>query len=176
MRPPTVLQPLAPHIEDPIELLLACHDKVRRFSALALRLRDHVQQAQGEVDAQAREAAAAILRYFEIAAPLHHQDEENDLFPALRLAASDPALHDAITALQAEHEALNQAWRSLAPWLEALSQGQRFPAPDSVSEFASRQAAHAQREETQVYPFAAHLSPQQIKSIASAMVKRRTQG
>ena len=53
MRP--LLQPVTPSIEDPLELLKACHDKVRRFSALVPRLRDHL--ARHGPDAQAQEAA-----------------------------------------------------------------------------------------------------------------------
>lgn len=34
--------PSGPHIDDPLELLLACHDKIRRFTDLAMRLRGHV--------------------------------------------------------------------------------------------------------------------------------------
>lgn len=47
-------------------------------------------------DVQAQAAAAQILRYFNVAAPLHHQDEDEDLFPAL-LALHQPALSEAST-------------------------------------------------------------------------------
>lgn len=178
MRRPSTIPSLAPSIDDPIELLLACHGKVRHFADLALRLHEHVQKAPDEVDEQARQAATAILRYFTIAAPLHHQDEEEDLFPALCSSVSNAGLHEAIASLHAEHEVLNEAWQRLTPWLEALAQGQPptrlSPARDEVAEFARRQTAHAQCEETQVYPFAVHLNEAQKKMLASAMVKRRT--
>lgn len=169
MRPP--LQPVAPSIDDPIELLIACHEKVRRFAGLTVRLRDHV--ASKGADGQAQEAARSILRYFNIAAPLHHDDEEVDLFPALR-QLNDPQLNQCMTQLEAEHAELAGLWRSLGPWLEALSSGADHPAPSSVNDFAQRYPAHAQREEDEVYPFASRLRPERVKQISAAMVARRT--
>ncbi len=169
MRPP--LQPVAPSIDDPIELLVACHDKVRRFAGLTLRLRDHVL-TKGP-DQQAQEAAQSILRYFNIAAPLHHDDEEVDLFPALRQMAIDE-LDQCMMQLQAEHTELAALWQSLQAWLTATAGGQPHPAPDTVAAFAQRYQAHAQREEDEVYPFASRLTSEQIGRISAAMVARRS--
>jgi len=169
MRP--TLQPVAPSIDDPIELLMACHDKVRRFAGLALRLRGHLA-AKGP-DKQAQEAAQSILRYFNIAAPLHHDDEEVDLFPALRqLAIGELDQH--VAQLEAEHTELAVLWQSLQAWLRATAEGHPHPAPDTVEAFAHRYQAHAQREEDLVYPFAARLTATQIGGISAAMVARRT--
>lgn len=169
MRQP--LQPIAPRIDDPIELLVACHDKVRRFAGLTLRLRDHLA-AKG-VDQQAQEAAQSILRYFNVAAPLHHDDEELDLFPALRqLAIAELDRH--MAELEAEHTELASLWQSLSAWLTATAAGQPHPEPDGVDAFAQRYQAHAQREEDAVYPFAARLTAEQTGRISAAMVARRT--
>ncbi len=169
MRP--TLQPIAPSIDDPIELLMACHEKVRRFAGLAVRLRDHA--ANKGADGQAQEAARSILRYFNIAAPLHHDDEEVDLFPALR-QLGDAQLNLSMAQLESEHGKLAGLWHSLVPWLESISAGTDHPAPPSVDDFARSYPAHAQREEDEVYPFASRLRPEQIKQISAAMVARRT--
>ena len=150
---------------------MACHDKVRRFAGLTVRLRDHL--ASKGVDGQAKEAANAILRYFNIAAPLHHDDEEVDLFPALR-ELNDTQLNHSMAQLEAEHAELAGIWRSLGPWLEATASGTAHPAPPSVEAFAQRYPAHAQREEIEVYPYASRLTADQIKQISAAMVARRT--
>lgn len=150
---------------------MACHDKVRRFAGLALRLRDHLA-AKGP-DQQAQEAAQSILRYFNIAAPLHHDDEEMDLFPALRqLTIGELDQH--MAQLEAEHTELAALWQSLQAWLTATAEGQAHPAPDTVEAFAQRYQAHAQREEDEVYPFASRLAAEQIGHISAAMVARRT--
>lgn len=169
MRPP--LQPIAPHIEDPIALLLACHDKVRRFATLSVRVRDHVELAGP--DEQAGEAAASILRYFDVAAPLHHDDEELDLFPALR-SLGDAATNAHMDSLQAEHGQLSRLWLAIRPWLQATAAGQPHPGPTQVDNFARSYTAHARREETEVYPLATHLSHAQVAALSKAMVARRT--
>lgn len=169
MRQP--LQPIAPRIDDPIELLVACHDKVRRFAGLTLRLRDHL--ATKGPDEQAQEAAQSILRYFNIAAPLHHDDEEVNLFPALRqLAIAE--LNQHMAQLEAEHTELAALWQSLQAWLTATAAGQPHPAPDGVEAFAQHYQAHARREEDVIYPFASRLTAEQIGRISAAMVARRT--
>jgi len=169
----TPLQPVTPGIEDPIELLLACHEKVRRFAGLTLKLRDHI--AKNGPDKQAQEAAQSILRYFNIAAPLHHADEEVNLFPELRqLAVAELDL--SLAQLEAEHTKLGALWQSLQAWLTATVEGQAHTKPDTVDAFVSRYLAHAQREEDEVYPYAARLTPQQTKRISAAMVARRTAG
>src|SRR3990167_2202395 len=169
MRP--LLQPGAPSIDDPIELLQACHDKVRRFAGLTLRLRAHL--AERGPDAQAQEAARSILRYFDMAAPLHHDDEDHDLFPALR-TLGQPELTARICELEAQHESLGRLWQALHPWLTATAEGQTCTPPAEVDEFATAYPAHAASEEAQVYPAAAQLSTEQLRQISDAMVRRRT--
>ena len=171
MRPP--LQPVAPSIDDPIELLQACHDKVRHFAALSLRLRNHL--AKQGIDTQAQEAATSILRYFDLAAPLHHDDEEQDLFPALRTLGS-AKLCARIDQVESEHEDLNRLWQVVRPWLHAIASGHACDAPTEVEIFATSYPAHADREEADIYPAAAALQAIQVKLISEAMVMRRTLG
>jgi hypothetical protein len=178
MRP--LLQTVAPSIDDPIELLLACHDKVRRFAGLSLRLREHLAQtpdaAQADAHAQqAQEAAQSILRYFDVAAPLHHDDEALDLFPALQ-GLGRPILNRCMAELQTEHETLAALWLPVRGWLQCVAQGQAGSPPAALSDFVQGYLAHAQREEDEVYPAATQLSPAQIKAISAAMVARRTVG
>ena len=72
--------------EAPFEMLDACHERVERMLRLLHKLRAHLQ-ASGW-DAQAAEAARDVLRYFNEAAPRHHEDEERHVFPTV-LAAPD---------------------------------------------------------------------------------------
>ena len=60
--------------DTPFEMLEACHERVQRTLALQERLCEHLQ-AKG-CDASAQNAAHDVLRYFDIAAPLHHEDAE----------------------------------------------------------------------------------------------------
>jgi hemerythrin-like domain-containing protein len=152
-------------------LLLACHDQIRRFAGLTLRLSEHLA-AHGP-DQPSQEAARSILRYFDIAAPLHHEDEEADLFPALRQL--DPTrAGEAIEQLTSEHAELHALWHGVRDWLQHTARGQACATPATVGMFAQRYLAHAQAEEDQVYPAAALLDAATLRRISDAMVHRRT--
>jgi hypothetical protein len=92
--------------EVPLEMLATCHGRVQHQCETLLRLLPHVQ-AHG-ADRPAQEAAGAVLRCFDTAARHHHEDEEQDLFPALldSMAGSDAVCIRALTAaLCADHRA-----------------------------------------------------------------------
>lgn len=102
--------------DHPIEMLRACHEKVVRFCDLLEQLDSHLQQHG--INPAAHTAAAQIHRYFDQAAPLHHQDEELDFFPLLLKYA--PESQADIDRLNAEHAQLHETWAQLAVILTAL--------------------------------------------------------
>ena len=104
--------------EQPFAMLEACHERVARTLRLLLKLVDHV--ANGGVDAQARSAASDVLRYFNVAAPLHHQDEELHVFPLL-LAHGDALLNAQVNTMQSDHRRMDTLWGELRPHLVALT-------------------------------------------------------
>ena len=156
--------------EDPLSLLLACHDKVRHFARLALRLGTHVSHRGA--DAEAAQAATSILRYFDLAAPLHHADEEDDLFPALR-ALNSRGLCTTLDELEAEHNVLENLWHSIRPWLEATTKNDRVETPSTLAMFAKRYMQHAEREENQAYAAVSSLPDEVLATIGGNMRKRR---
>lgn len=93
--------------DQPFEMLAACHDRVRRSLDLLQRLHDHV--ARHGVDAQARDAAADVLRYFDLAGPAHHEDEERHVLPRLRASG----LGELAEHLLAEHREMARQWALL---------------------------------------------------------------
>lgn len=133
--------------EQPFEMLAACHERVRRSLDLLLRLQAHVQ-GHG-ADAQARGAAADVLRYFDLAGPKHHEDEERHVLPRLR-ATGAMALAE---RLQAEHGAMAAAWAALRPALQAIADG-RAAALDATAcrAYAELYAGHMAAEEGQAFP------------------------
>lgn len=167
-----------PGFEDPIEILNACHDKVRHFASLTIRLRDYLQKVG--MDATATEAATRVRRYFNVAAVLHHQDEEQDLFPALLMlpegllsSSVRDALTQSIQSLGREHETLGEAWSQIDRWLERIEAGESAPEPACVDLFAHAYTHHADREENEIYPFAKYLNEQERQRIGQNMVNRR---
>jgi hemerythrin-like domain-containing protein len=133
--------------EAPFEMLAACHERVQRSLDLLLRLQAHVERHGA--DEQARGAAADVLRYFDIAGPAHHEDEERHVLPRLR-AAGEVVLAD---RLQAEHVAMSQAWAALRPALQGLAEGRAAPLDGAACRaYAALYAAHMATEESQAFP------------------------
>jgi hemerythrin-like domain-containing protein len=157
-------------------MLSACHGRVERQCATLRRLVPHLA-ARG-ADAQARTAAANVMRYFDTSAKHHHADEEEDLFPALieSMAASDAVcLHGLIDGLKADHRALEAAWRRLRPVLERIAAGE--PAPldaAAVEALVGLYERHIAREESELLPMAARLlGEHELAGIGRAMRARR---
>ncbi|WP_410500026.1 hemerythrin domain-containing protein [Chitinibacter sp. S2-10] len=160
--------------ETPVAMLIACHDRVRHYAALTETLVSHV--AKNGADAAAIAGASAILRYFDVAAPLHHQDEDEDLFPAM-LPLATPELAQAIREIMAEHDELGLLWQKVRAALLALVAGNDNElTPELAAEFAQRYPAHAAREEDEIYPYAkALLSAGQLHELGTKMAARRGQ-
>lgn len=132
--------------DQPFEMLAACHERVRRSLDLLLRLQAHVE-LHG-VDAQARDAAADVLRYFDIAGPAHHEDEERHVLPRLR-AAGAQSLAD---RLAADHAEMACQWALLRQPLAALAQGRHAALdPAACQRYAALYAGHMAVEEADAF-------------------------
>jgi hemerythrin-like domain-containing protein len=123
----------------PFEMLEACHERVQRTLTLLGKLVDHVEH-KGH-DEQTRSAAADVLRYFDIAAPLHHEDEEVNVFPLL-LAEGDAPLRAAVQRLQGEHQRMGELWAAVR---EPLLRWREPGATESVDD-ATRSAVKSFRD------------------------------
>ena len=64
---------------EPIEMLYACHGKVRRFCNQVAMLSDYI--AENGCNQVVLQTIRQIAQYFNVAAPLHHEDEEENFFP-----------------------------------------------------------------------------------------------
>ena len=165
--------------DEPFEMLAACHGRVDRMLALLQRLRKHLQG--GHADEPARQAARDVMRYFDLAAPHHHQDEERHVFPVLA-ASGDAALAQLAERLQADHVQMAAAWAAVRPGLDALSGG-HWHADEAEALFDRWLAldtlyrAHAAVEDRQAYPAALALStPAKRLAMGQEMSRRRGVG
>lgn len=161
--------------EEPFAMLEACHERVQRTLTLLDRLREHVRQ-QG-ADESARQAARDVLRYFDVAAPLHHEDEELHVFPLL-LAQAAPEMRTLVQRLQQDHVDMVADWAAARVPLQALAQGEIEGFSESAEaffdRFAARYASHIHHEEHQAYPAALHLlEPTVLGRMGQEMARRR---
>lgn len=165
----------AASFDQPFEMLSACHDRVRRSLRLLQRLGPHLQQHGN--DPAARDAAADVLRYFDRAAPHHHEDEERHVFPAL-LPGAEPRLAEAIRQLLADHRAMEGLWAQLRRVLQAVADARQGPfdaeATQLVQRFLAIYEEHLRVEDEWVYPAAvSRLEPAALRAMGEDMAQRR---
>lgn len=172
-------QAAAATFEQPFEMLTACHERVDRMLRLLDRLCQHLDEKG--LDEQATQAARDVMRYFDLAAPDHHEDEERHVFPRL-LAGSDESVKAVVRRLQQDHLDMT------ANWIEAREVLQRVSAvPAStwaglsevdratLARFAGQYADHIRAEEDTVYPAASALiEPRELQHMGTEMATRRT--
>ena len=163
--------------EAPFEMLQACHERVQRTLTLMARLQQHLHDVG--CDDNARQAARDVLRYFDVAAPLHHQDEELHVFPPLLLGA-DAALRSVVHQLMQDHRAMETGWAQARTVLQTIAEdttGTLALSPQQtqvLDAFAALYAQHIVHEEGLAYPAAQALLPgAAVQVMAEDMMARR---
>ena len=165
-----------PGFDQPIALLKHCHDKIRKQLTTLQNLLAHLPE-QGNT-AEAQQAAKAVLQYFNKAAHLHHDDEEQDLMPMLQATATGEdatLLGTLVPEILADHQRMDQAWSALRPQLDAIADGASTElSASNVNAYVDAYHAHMSKEEGQLAPMAKRLfSPQQMAQLGTAMQRRR---
>jgi hemerythrin-like domain-containing protein len=165
--------PPASGFDEPFEMLVACHERVRRSLALLLRLGEHLQRHGA--DAQACDAARSVMRYFDIAGPAHHEDEERHVLPWLAAHG-----HAALAArLHTDHARMATAWAGVRAALAQVADGQWNAVAagatlDDWHAFARLYDRHIVAEEAQAYPpTAAAFDAAALARVGREMAARR---
>ena len=146
--------------EQPFDMLAACHERLQRSLALLDRLIGHIDE-RGH-DASSRAAAGDVMRYFDLAAPAHHLDEERHVFPLL-LAQDDAVLTSTVHELIRNHQRFAALWAllrvPLAAWADGDMAAVTATTRAAVAEFQTLHIAHLQREDELVFPTAMCRAP-----------------
>ncbi len=138
---------------DGFDVLDVCHRQtvftLGKLRALVARL------SSTGPDAEAREMAAAIVRFFSTTARRHHEDEERHVFPKMA-GSDDPKIVQAVLTLQQDHHWLEEDWRELSVPLDAVACGQSWYDLDvlrkGVDVFVALSHEHIALEESLIYP------------------------
>jgi hemerythrin-like domain-containing protein len=166
--------------DEPLELWQACHERVLRMVGLLQRLCEHLEREGA--DEKARVTATSILRYFDEAAPKHHADEEQDLFPRLlqRLRAREDTaaaekVADEIASLEADHAEMKSIWLALREVLLQIEAGRAGVIDAALAAlFATRYRHHVEVEDTKIAPALRRaLTDKDLATIGQAMAARR---
>ena len=99
---------------DLVDLLLACHERIRRFAVLAVT----VAQRQDLPGNEVAEACVQVHRYFSEALPLHVADEDESILP--RLQGASPEIDHALRTMRDQHVEHGPKLQSLLRLTEAL--------------------------------------------------------
>ena len=168
-----------PDFSQPIAALKHCHDRIRRELHALDELHAHLRMHG--VDAAACDRAAAIVKYFNNAAPIHHADEEEDLLPMLQQSATgaDAALLKLmLPTLMQEHREMASTWTNLMSQLQEIEAG-GAAAPATldlglIKHFSMLYAAHMDTEETHIATMARRLfDASRMHLLGNAMLARR---
>lgn len=167
-----------PEKYDAVDELYDCHERIRHYLALARR----ISTAQHAPDAEVRDAAGSLIRYFSKAYPLHVVDEDLSLIPRLKNTSPPPEVLSAIRALHEDHADLEPVVDAFCDAMQLL-----VDRPDRLTALQSRLAPmvdvlteeleeHLAVEEDVLLPYARiALTPEMLGTIAREMHHRRAE-
>lgn len=168
----SLLGAAAPGFDRPLAVLEACHGRIAKQCDTLEKLLAHLP-GHG-ADAQAQQAARAVLAYFDTAAVHHHDDEERNLFPLLEQAGA-PGACELVETLTLEHDAQALVWLRLRVQLQAIEAGTAATLDAELTRrFVEMNRAHLEFENTHVLPLAQQvLGAADLERLGRAMAARR---
>ncbi len=164
--------------EDAVDALLSCHQRIRHFTGVAVKL----AHAQGAASDEVADAAAGVHRYYSVSLPLHEADEDDTLCPRLATVADDRVNH-ALLAMSDQHQAIDELMERLLPLLVMVKNN-----PDTLHAAGGEMCsitqaldeifrAHLQMEEEVIFPAIHTLLPESTReTMLREMQERRKQG
>ncbi len=158
---------------DPLEVIRSDHVRQLRMCNLFDAFTDKL-----EVE-PVKALAGALLDYLKSDLPLHTDDEEHDLRPALeRRCEPEDGLDDVLRQLTREHELNRDLVSFIVDDLESLASGITLNNPVrlvmNVREFSEKQRQHVTWEERVLLPLARQrLKPEDLEEVGRKMAERR---
>lgn len=167
----------APAVEcDAVDMLLACHQRIRNFTEIAVRLAEATGAALPEI----ANAAESVHRYYSIALPLHEADENDSVYPRLRRNLTDASERESLQAMVDQHGPIDAVVARLVPrWADVKTNPERLAsqAAELRADAARLQELwreHLALEEEIVFPLVrARLTPDDLNAVHAEMKQRR---
>lgn len=156
--------------EEPIDMLYACHGRVKDFCRQLSILPDYLEK--NGLNQAVKNDVQQILNYFNQAAPLHHDDEEKDFFPAL--AQQVPQAQADIDELEKQHVHLHRNWDRLSAQLQQLLAGHIQQLDRQlIADFIAGYDVHIALEEPLFELGRQHLAQEELQAMGKIMAERR---
>ncbi len=158
------------------DVLMECHERIRRFTKLAEWLAHAVDAPHAGV----KQTAEDVHRYFAVALPKHSADEDQSLAPRLLALVISEELRAAVTSMTRQHATLEETIGGLIPrWRAVAEDPSALPAhalemARLVEQLRALWDVHLHLEETIVFPAArARLSAAAQRDVLREMRARR---
>lgn len=165
-------------LADPVEFFLACHARIRNFTAIAGRIAAAVDRSPEEI----AESARAVEHFFRVALPIHAADEDLSVAPRLRDVCNDPSVLDALDKMSAQHPIVDRSGDELAALLRTVGSDPTSLARHSA-ELADRVHAlealwldHLGTEERMIFPALLVTLPDSERALVMAECRARRSG
>jgi iron-sulfur cluster repair protein YtfE (RIC family) len=160
--------------ESVADRLLECHERIRRFSALGVKIARSPEAPADELAA----AAEAVHRYFTISLPLHVSDEDESIRPRLLATGAQAPLASALETVTSEHVSIEELIAELADlWSAAATKRAGAAELARDAELAGRLeeslARHLALEEEVVFPALRALDAPSAALVVREMKARR---
>jgi len=159
--------------EDLVDLLLACHGRIRMFLELAIAIGERADASEDDVV----DGTSRVQRYFSQALPLHVEDEEQGVLPRLQGRSSE--VDAAIERMCEEHDRHVAPLRRLLALCGSLCAAPRDAVARTEITDAGRQLLaevepHLEAEERIVFPaIRALLTLEEQRAIVQELRRRR---
>lgn len=162
--------------QDAVDLLLACHDRIRNFTGIALRLAD----AEGAGADAISNAAEAVHRYYSIALPLHEADENESVYPRLERRLTEAGERASLRSMVDQHGPIDAVVARLIPvWSDIKDHPEKLAGHVTSMRADAQQlqdlwTEHLALEEKIVFPLIRdRLTPEDLRDIHLEMKQRR---
>lgn len=141
-------------MSDPLDMMTACHGRIRDFTSGLGRL----AALPDPHDPRAPAAAAQCYRYFREGLPLHALDEDVSLAPRLRRHRPGAEVEEALDRIAEEHHRIDAVLDMLLPLLEAVPNAPPRQLLEAHAALCEVLLPHIAMEEKIIFPACALLS------------------
>jgi iron-sulfur cluster repair protein YtfE (RIC family) len=161
------------HSEELVDLLLACHGRIRTFIELAIAIGERPDASADDI----ADGSTRVQRYFSEALPLHVEDEEEGVLP--RLHGRSPVVDAALDRMCEEHDQHEAPLRQLLALCASLRSTPGDATARAALAGAGRQLLaalepHLEAEERVIFPaIRALLTADEQREIVGELRARR---
>jgi iron-sulfur cluster repair protein YtfE (RIC family) len=162
---------------EPAHALADCHERIRHFVTVAVRLARSTQASPRIIV----DTASTLRRYFGAALPLHERDEEDCVAPRLLEARPGRAVEHAVARMAGDHRAIDETIGELdSMWAritvrpaDLIDLGEDLRAKARM--LSSLYEGHLQLEEETIWPaIVEHVPDGTRRAMLRAIRERRT--